>query len=290
MSAISFFGYLFLGVGPGVVFYFFFIATKSFLVLLSLFSAFYWLVILLLISAIYKGFEPLTASVGVYAGVLVGAVTIQEIARYLLWLLNRKCVDALDAIARANGMRLTILDKLYIALAWGWGHGACQVTFLFLYIISLSTGDGTLYLDTCPSMSMLLSGALSALGIGLTLPALMVIGLDGYHTGNLLNILCAPIVHYIVSLMTLINFQRNGCLAAVPTLIGIGLCSVARAIHLAWSKGAPYTATTPLNPQPSEHDSSQLPTSSSGAAQWQAASASLTSVNSRTPMRPTHSD
>ena len=37
MAAIIFFGYFFLGCGPPIVFYCFFIAFKSFLVLLSLF-------------------------------------------------------------------------------------------------------------------------------------------------------------------------------------------------------------------------------------------------------------
>ena len=36
MAALAFFGYLFLGIGPGVVFWLFFIAPKSFLVLLSI--------------------------------------------------------------------------------------------------------------------------------------------------------------------------------------------------------------------------------------------------------------
>lgn len=36
-SPIAFFGYLILGMGPGTVFFLFFIAQKSFLVLLSLF-------------------------------------------------------------------------------------------------------------------------------------------------------------------------------------------------------------------------------------------------------------
>jgi hypothetical protein len=36
MAALAFFGYLFLGVGPGIVFWLYFIAPKSFLVLLSI--------------------------------------------------------------------------------------------------------------------------------------------------------------------------------------------------------------------------------------------------------------
>jgi hypothetical protein len=37
MAATAFFGYLFLGIGPGVVFFLFFIAPKSLVVLLTLF-------------------------------------------------------------------------------------------------------------------------------------------------------------------------------------------------------------------------------------------------------------
>lgn len=36
MAALALWGYLFLGLGPGTVFFFFFIAPKSFLVLLAM--------------------------------------------------------------------------------------------------------------------------------------------------------------------------------------------------------------------------------------------------------------
>jgi hypothetical protein len=55
MAAIDFFGYLFLALGPAAAFYGVFIAPKSFVVLLSIFSAFFWLVVLLLTSAVFRG-------------------------------------------------------------------------------------------------------------------------------------------------------------------------------------------------------------------------------------------
>ena len=68
MAAAFFFGILFLAFGPGAAVWFLLIARKSFLLLLSLFSAFYWLSVLLVISGIFRGFLPVAAATESYAG------------------------------------------------------------------------------------------------------------------------------------------------------------------------------------------------------------------------------
>ena len=66
----------------------------------------------------------------------------------------------LEGVARSNDTTFTLLDKLYLALGWGYGHGACHVVFFFLSMLPLTSSDGTYYLDTCPTMSFFLVGAL----------------------------------------------------------------------------------------------------------------------------------
>ena len=68
MAAAFFFGILSLAFGPGAAVWCLLIARKSFLLLLSLFSAFYWLSVLLVISGIFRGFLPVAATTESYAG------------------------------------------------------------------------------------------------------------------------------------------------------------------------------------------------------------------------------
>lgn len=50
-------------------------------------------------------------------------------------------LNTLDGMARASGHRFGLLDKLYMAVAWGYGHGACHAVFFFLSLLPLTTGE-----------------------------------------------------------------------------------------------------------------------------------------------------
>ncbi len=58
----------------------------------------------------------------------------------------------LEDIARSSGHRFGMIDKLYMALAWGYGHGACHTIFFFLSFLPLTSGNGTFYISTCPDV------------------------------------------------------------------------------------------------------------------------------------------
>ncbi|KXZ49351.1 hypothetical protein GPECTOR_22g945 [Gonium pectorale] len=220
---IDFFGLLFLGLGPGVAFFLVLLARKSFLVLLALFSAFIWLVVLLFISAIFRGFVPIKVLEGPYAGVLAASVVIQEAVRCGIWLLHRKTVQVLEGMARSSGHRFSALDKLYMATAWGYGHAACHAVFFFLSLLSLTTSDGTFYIDACPQMSIFLVGALYVLSFGLILTCLMVIFFDGFQSKTTAHIVAAPVLHMAAAMTTLLNFKGSGCVYAMPFLLAAGV-------------------------------------------------------------------
>uniref|UniRef100_A0A7R9YWL1 Uncharacterized protein n=1 Tax=Chlamydomonas euryale TaxID=1486919 RepID=A0A7R9YWL1_9CHLO len=181
MGALGFFGHLFLGLGPEVAFFCTVIAPKSFLVLLSFFSCFVWLVVLLFTSAIFKGFEPIPATISSYAGVLVASVAIQEGCRYGIWVLHMKGTVMVERMAADAGHRFALVDRMYMALAWGFGHGACHSIFFFLSFLSLIVGDGTYYTEECGQMSVFLIGALYSVAFGMILTSSMVVTFEGYR-------------------------------------------------------------------------------------------------------------
>lgn len=63
MGFVAFMGHFLLGTSPLLVLYTFFVARKSFIVLLTIASSFFWLTVLLLISALFKGKNPGQTSV-----------------------------------------------------------------------------------------------------------------------------------------------------------------------------------------------------------------------------------
>lgn len=244
MAAIDFFGYLFLALGPGAAFFGVFIAPKSFVVLLSIFSAFLWLVVLLFTSAIFRGFVPLSPTVETYTGVVLAAVAIEEAVRYIVWHFHFRLCQVLEAMARRSGHGFSYSDHLYLALGWGTGHAACHALFFFASLLPLTTGDGSYYSEACPAMSLFLVSALNCLGTSATLVAAMVVALDGWHRGRATHVLYAPAVHLATGLLTLGNFKAGGCTYSVPAVLALGAANTLYAVQMAW-RSVPPAARTP---------------------------------------------
>jgi anterior pharynx defective protein 1 len=121
-------------------------------------------------------------------------------------------VTSLEQVARNRGHRLTIIDKLYLAVGWGYGHGACHVLFFFVSLLSLTTGEGTFYADTCPQMPIFLVGALNSLAFGMVLVAITVVALEGYHTNSRMHVLYAPAMHVLCALVVSRQTPAAGCM------------------------------------------------------------------------------
>lgn len=255
MAALTFFAYFFLGCGPSICFFLTFINPKAFLTLLTFFSCFFWLVILLLTSAIFYSSFPSTASVSSYAIILAISVFIQEICRLLVYFFHSKSVKLLEKQALAHNQRFNLIDKLYLAVAWGFGHSLCHSIFFFVSFLSLTTSNGTFYLDKCPQMSLFLVGSLYSISYGLILTSIAVISIQGFHTSNWFHIAYAPLVHMAASLITLLNLRQDGCIISMPVDLGIGVVSTIYATLLAWTTVSSRTSLT----LPNHQDGSQQP-------------------------------
>jgi hypothetical protein len=155
MAAASFFGHALLGLGPGIAFFAVIIAPKSFVVLLSLFSAFLWLVVMLLTSAILRGFVPIASAQPAYAGTLIAAVSIEELARYGVWHLHKQTIAVLHRMSQSSSHTFTPVDELYLAVGWGYGQAAVHALIMFASLLPLTAGHGTLYTTACPQVRYL---------------------------------------------------------------------------------------------------------------------------------------
>jgi anterior pharynx defective protein 1 len=152
MPAAAFFGHALLGLGPGIAFFLAIIAPKSFVVLLSLFSAFLWLVVMLVTAALLRGFVPLAPTQAAHAGTLLAAVAVEELARYGVVRLHRRTVAELRRMSVSSGHTFTPVDELYLAVGWGYGQAAVHALIMFGSVLPLTAGHGTLYTTACPQV------------------------------------------------------------------------------------------------------------------------------------------
>lgn len=237
MGAASFTGLLFLGCGPLAVVFVLCLASKSFLVLLALGSAFYWLCTLLLISALFRAWAPLEPSPGPYVGLLLVAVLIQELARVGIWRFHKLSCRVLNRIAQEqHDAPLSVADRFGLALAYGFSHGAVHSAFFFAAWLPLALGDGTIYSAACPRLSFYTVGALSTLGMAALLTGAMVLWLDGLERRDAKQAVLAPATHLAAALLTLANFADDGCLATVPLLLAGGAAVAAAAGRRWWQR------------------------------------------------------
>uniref|UniRef100_A0A061RC53 Gamma-secretase subunit aph1-like n=1 Tax=Tetraselmis sp. GSL018 TaxID=582737 RepID=A0A061RC53_9CHLO len=239
MGFAYWFGSLLIGVGPGIAIYSSFVGRKSFLVLLSLASAFYWLLSLFLVACIFRGFVPLPLSVGPYAALLLVSVFAQEGLRLVLYWINRRVVSAVNRLAHTMDMpMLSELDEREISLSYGMGHGFSHSIFFFVSFLQLALGDGTYYAETCPGLSFFLVSALNSLAFLLLHSFGMVVSFDGMRRKQRYYAAFTPAVHLSAALLTLGNLSRGGCVVVAPLVMALSLTPAAVAARTSWAIAA----------------------------------------------------
>eukprot|EP00899_Mesostigma_viride_P018990 jgi/Mesvir1/27092/Mv20777-RA.1 len=232
MGVLAFVAYLSIGMGPGIALYLTIVARRSFLILVTLASAFFWLLSLMFLALIFKAFLPRSPEVGVYAALLITAVFVQEAIRLASWRIYRVSENYVETRTVRGGLGpLSTTDKVSIAFSWGLGHGLVHATLFFLSMITASLRDGTYYIDTCPNMSLFLVAALSTVNFCTLLTFGNVVSFYAASRRSWLLSAVTPCIHLAASLITLLNFRDKGCVASIPVLFGLSSVTVAMAAH-----------------------------------------------------------
>ena len=214
-----------------------FIARKSFIVLLALGSAFYWLIVLLLLGAVFRAWTPFDDNAGVHAVAVLVSVIVEQCANYGLHRLNGRLIEILREVGRKLGHGFTSLDALWLSFGMGFGHGATHLTFFFVSLLEATSKDGTAYdFETCPQLSFNTTSALLALGFALFHTFSTIVFFEGLTNKDRIQSFVPPLTHLSASMLTLINFGQKGCLATIPLILAIGVGSILWAMHLVWSE------------------------------------------------------
>jgi gamma-secretase subunit APH-1 len=184
-------------------------------------------VTLFLISALFRGFTPLSPSIGPYVGLVLVAILIQSASRFLLWRFHKLSLRALEFVSgleEHSGAELLPNDHFSLSLTHGLAHSIVHTLFFCISWLPLSLGDGTIYTATCPQMSYYLVCALTTLGFAGILTGGMVLAFEGMERQDLKRGALLPILlHVVGGVLTLINFSQGGCVVSVPLILVEGI-------------------------------------------------------------------
>ncbi|GLT97343.1 hypothetical protein SLE2022_149130 [Rubroshorea leprosula] len=220
MTVAAGIGYALLALGPSLSLFISVISRKPFLILVLLSSTLVWLISLIALSALWRGFLPLKSTIWwPYAILIVTSIVFQEGLRLIFWKAYKRLEDVLDAFAdRLSKPRLFLTDKMLIALAGGLGHGLAHAVFFCLSLLTPAFGPATYFIDRCSQIPFFLVSAIIALAFVTIHTFSMVIAFNGYSEGNKVDQFFVPLVHFVAGMMTLINFSTGGCVIGIPLL------------------------------------------------------------------------
>ena len=182
---------------------------------------------LFLISALFRGFTPLSPSIGPYIGLVLVGVLIQEASRFLLWRFHKLSLRALEFVSSLQehaGSDLLPSDHFSLSLTHGLTHSIVHTLFFCTSWLPLSLGDGTIYTARCPQMSYYLVCALTTLGFSGILTGGMIIAFEGMERLAWKRGVVLPVaLHLLGGLLTLINFTQGGCVVSIPLILAEGI-------------------------------------------------------------------
>ncbi|KAM7253038.1 hypothetical protein ACFE04_008748 [Oxalis oulophora] len=238
MTVAAGIGYALVALGPSLSLFIAVISKKPFLILTVLSSTLLWLMSLIVLSGIWRGFLPLMSTTWwPYSILILSSVAFQEALRLLFWRVYKKLEDILDSFAdRIAKPRLLLSDKMEIALAGGLGHGVAHAVFFCLSLLTPAFGPATYFVDKCSQVPFFLVSAIIALAFVTIHTFSMVIAFNGYAEGNKVDQLFVPIVHLVAAMMTLINFASGGCVVGIPLLCFMAALTLMYCGKMTWGR------------------------------------------------------
>ena len=160
----------------------------------------------------------------VSVGALCFIITIEEMARCILWRLQKSyAISRLSRAARDLVARLDATDATRLSITHGMGQAIIHAFVVSMSWIPYIFGDGTLYNTNYTCMSLFTLGALSMVPMSAILISLTVIIFRLYDHGKQINGCLVGILYFLASGMTLFNTMAPtwGCVVSLPLLYGL---------------------------------------------------------------------
>eukprot|EP00741_Cyanophora_paradoxa_P013475 tig00020693_g13012.t1 len=215
MALLTFFGCLFVALGPAFAIFLTIITKKSYLPVVMIGSSFFWLFSVLLASIFWYIVPPIQSTWGF---IVVYSAILQEILRYGYF---RLYIAAERGFSKMAGSTAALTDGLMSAIASGLGWGVIYVLVMYVGLLFNATGPGDLYMESCPRISFFLASAFQA-GCHLLLHVFyMVAAFDGYFRRSFVQPIVVTVLHIGASLISLANRNSEGCHVSLPLIFAL---------------------------------------------------------------------
>ncbi|KAI8332104.1 gamma-secretase subunit Aph-1 [Chlamydoabsidia padenii] len=225
MSLYTFFGCLLIAYGPILSIFFLYIALSAQHVLLTVASAFFCLIALLLSSVIWYAAKTVQT---IHTVNILYSVGIQEIFRWCYFLLIQRAERGLNLVAKYPSSPYNKIEFGFVA---GYGYALTTSLVSYLSVLVESIGPGVLMCPSCPQASIFLVSAVTTTLFSLLHITWMTVAFEGYAARKTwqgcAKIAWVIISHYAASYSTLMNTSTTityGCI--YPILVEVGVLTV----------------------------------------------------------------
>jgi len=249
-SFVILWGCLFLAYGPSVALLLIYISKRSALLVLSVFSAFVWLISILITSLFWLVASPSLQKAHLYA--IIISVIIQELMRYGLLYLYTRVIDAAETMERKKRDRILALalsgqfvrkpkkeaplsNDFEAAIGAGVGYGLMHTVMMYGGVISASSDLQGWYRSQCPTLNAFAASAATALLYNLIHLPLMIIALDAYRRWNLKRAIIPLLLHLTFAISSTLqegSLGESGCDWTFPALAFIAIITVCISLAL----------------------------------------------------------
>ncbi|KAG0361186.1 gamma-secretase subunit Aph-1 [Gamsiella multidivaricata] len=222
MTLFTFFGCALTAYGPSLAIFFGCIASNAQLVILMVSSAFFWLLSLLLASAIWFIAKD---SQHTYTSTIIYTVLLQELFRWFLYMLINRAEQGLNMVAKHPKSKF---NRPGYAFSAGMGFGLMFGIISYITQLVQSLGPGVLMCASCPSISLYFISAITTCIFILHHCVWMMVSFTGFTQRSYLRILWVLVSHYGASYLTLLNASttvRFGCAYAIMGNVALLIAS-----------------------------------------------------------------
>ena len=219
MTLPLFIGSSLIAFGPVLAISYLIVLRRSQLTILSLCSAWIFMMTLIFSSVIWAIIVPLQT---MYPLIMVISAVLQELSRYGIVKLYYYCYGILIDRGKKrlagesnNKNRILPINNISAAISLGAGIAAIYSFMLYGHVGSKTLGVGTYYLETCKSMSIYIFHAISSCLLSLLHIMWTILAFDSYNKKSVLRGSVILITHLSALLITLLNSTNEGCISSI---------------------------------------------------------------------------
>jgi hypothetical protein len=222
-AILQFIGVVLVAFGPAAVLAWTVIAPRPVLIILAVFAAFLWLCTMTLVAGVWWMIAPARGTLWL---LLIYAVALQEGCRWGTYALFERLMRGLRSagLLAAPPPRASPALAVPAAVASALGAAVMQTLVMYGDVFGGALRPGTLYSDSCSSLSVFAVDALSACAFIVLNVLLCIVGwTTAYPLGSWRMYGAIFALHYLASGATLLHTAEltppgQGCVLALPAL------------------------------------------------------------------------